>query len=243
MKTLYLHIGTHKTGSTSLQNYLIDHAKGLEGYGLAFYTGMVEPGNHLELHVAAMRLDRLSFSKEKYDITGSPDYIRAVTENVRRFQKNHHDKNLIFSTEALNFLRHDDEIERLKNILNSQNYQVKIICVFRDPKFFIKSYRSQIEKAKNRQASDDPKSHLYVGDDSWMIDYNAVREIWSRHFGEKNFIEIDYDKRVAESNDILPAALVAVGLPEVLISDTHKYRSNTNDIKARLRRFIAKTLK
>ena len=242
MKTLYLHIGTHKTGSTSLQDYLINHAKALEGQGLAFYNGMIEPGNHLELHVASMRTQRMSFSKEKYNISNTPDYIRLVSENVRRFQNTHNDKDIIFTSEAINLLRHDDEIEQLKDILHSSTYEVKIVCVFRNPIFFMKSYRAQIKKAQNRHFSDDPKSHLYVEDDSWIFDYEAVREIWTRHFGAKNFIELNYDKIMDASNNVLPSVLGALGLPDVLISDTHKYQSNKNGFTARLRRFLFKLL-
>lgn len=58
-----MHIGTHKTGSTSLQNWLLDSKTILEDNGYCLYEGMHQKENHIELYLAAMRYDRESFGK------------------------------------------------------------------------------------------------------------------------------------------------------------------------------------
>lgn len=46
---IYLHIGIHKTGSTSLQDFLQKRAADLVGCGLHMFTGAIFSSNHIEL--------------------------------------------------------------------------------------------------------------------------------------------------------------------------------------------------
>lgn len=55
-----VHIGTHKTGTTSIQNFLWQRREWLRDHGYAFYQGMHIGDNHAELHASAMRAHRNS---------------------------------------------------------------------------------------------------------------------------------------------------------------------------------------
>ena len=65
MKKIFLHIGTHKTGSTSIQNYLFEHEEQLRLDGIALYRGVYKKHNHIELYLGSMRYDRDSIAKQK----------------------------------------------------------------------------------------------------------------------------------------------------------------------------------
>ena len=46
-KKLYLHIGTYKTGSTSIQQFSSDHSEYFRRQGIAFYRGQFDACNHV----------------------------------------------------------------------------------------------------------------------------------------------------------------------------------------------------
>lgn len=57
IKTIYLHIGTHKTGTTSIQNYLQDNIELLPASGIDFYQGFYIDNNHVEINLAALKMN------------------------------------------------------------------------------------------------------------------------------------------------------------------------------------------
>ena len=64
MNKLCVHIGTHKTGSTSLQRWLFQNKDLLKSKGYQLYEGAYILDNHIELYLAAMRYERDSFGKQ-----------------------------------------------------------------------------------------------------------------------------------------------------------------------------------
>lgn len=239
MKKLYLHIGTHKTGSTSLQKFLHDKSSRLSTANMAFYEGMFEKDNHIELHVAAMRPDRRSFSKDKYNLQGTPELQNKVRNRVAAFQEANKDKNLIFTTEGLYMLRHDDEIDTLKGILSSEKFQILVILATRNKQEFLESMRTQIKKVPSRNVSSDPASHLYVEPDSWLARYDEVEALWRAHFGDESLRIVDYDlARTTGNGNVLPVMLEALDIPESLQSGCEEYFHNTRTQWSRLKQSV-----
>jgi hypothetical protein len=56
-KRIVIHVGLHKTGSTSIQEFLFRHRAALRAQGVDVYSGMHIPSNRVELHTVAMRFD------------------------------------------------------------------------------------------------------------------------------------------------------------------------------------------
>ncbi|GAA4642127.1 hypothetical protein GCM10023115_03900 [Pontixanthobacter gangjinensis] len=237
---LYLHIGTHKTGSSSLQHYLGAQRKTLVSHGFAYFTGAYEPDNHVEFFAIALRADREAFSRAKYGIEQTDKALAAAAANFQEFRQANQKQALIVSTEGLSLLRHDDEVERLNTILGAEMLDIVPILVLRDKAAFLKSFRKQILKHADRELSNDPASINYVEQDSWLADFGAIKSLWRKHFGENALRIIDYDQAMKRDEDVLPAALKAMDLPESFIPVAGSVRLNTDTFKARIKRFLRK---
>ncbi len=213
MKNIYLHIGTHKTGSTSLQRWLAEHEPLLRDNGYDLYHGQHNRNNHIELYLAAMRYDRDSFGKQTMQaLILDEDYTTAVSERVKRFLSDSEQPKAIFSTEGLSLLRHRDEIERLRSILGTDCESITVIVVLRNRVDYLNSYRVQLAKKTGRKPSKDYWSALYVEDDTWLTDYESLLSAYGIEFGDDNIRVIDYDEQMKVRGNIIPAFLGAIDL-------------------------------
>lgn len=209
---LYLHIGTHKTGSTSLQRWLNQQRNWLQQQGKQYYRGLHFPNNHIECYLAAMRLNRESFARQaigQFEV----NYYSEVKQRLAAFAAETPFLDKIISTEGLSLLRFEDELVLLKDLLSSFGSDIKIILYLRDKVRYLASYRAQLAKKPGRVPSSDYWSALYVEEDTWLTDYDALITAYATAFGRDNIIVIDYDAQMAEHGDIIPAFIKALGLP------------------------------
>ncbi|MYM63412.1 hypothetical protein [Pseudomaricurvus sp. HS19] len=212
LKKIYLHIGTHKTGSTSLQRWLLEHEPLLQDNGYSFYHGQHIRNNHVELYLAAMRYDRDSFGKQSMDgVIFDEDYTNSTSSRVKRFLEESECQKVLLSTEGLSLLRHQDEIKRLRQILGTNYESATVIVALRNRADYLNSYRLQLKKKKGRKPSKDYWSALYVEDDTWLTDYDSLLKVYEDEFGKDNIHIIDYDEQMRCRNNIIPAFLEAIG--------------------------------
>jgi hypothetical protein len=213
MRKLFLHIGTHKTGSTSLQNYLFEHEDILHQNGLTLYRGLHRERNHIELYLASMRYDRDSFAKQKMtDIVFNEQYTNEVVKRVQNFVSSCSTSNIIFTTEGLSLLRHQDEIDGLLKIFDVNDFEITVILYLRNRDDYLNSYTQQLLKKKGRVPSGDYWSALYVEHDTWLIDYEQLISVYKRGFGEKRILVIDYDEEMKSFSNIIPSFLEVIGV-------------------------------
>jgi len=231
VKHIYLHIGTHKTGSTSIQTFLQKESKLLNEKGFDFYQGFHNKKNHIELFLSTMREGRDSFAKEKFDIENAENYFCKTKNFVHQcINQSKYDK-IIFSTEGLSLLRFTDELTKLKELLKSEENKITIILYLRKESDFLDSYKKQIKK-RTRSFSDNPSSVYYVKDDTWLTDYSTLKKSYSDAFDEENLVIIDYDKETITNNNVLPSFLLALGIQDYPDHVIGKYFKNvTNDPK------------
>lgn len=234
MKSIYLHIGTHKTGSTSIQQWLHDNRSLLLKHNRQVYQGLHRRDNHPELYLAALRYDRDSFGKLKMpEISFDAEYTRSIAQRVQSFIKRSAADNLIFTAEGLSHLRHPDELERLKQVLGNQYDSIRVILVLRDQATYLDRYRKQLLSKRGRKPSKDYWSCLYVEDDTWMTDYRQLQDAYASAFGKDSLHVIDYDREFQTCRNILPAFVRAIGLdPSTLPPDSLTgYRSKASSAK------------
>lgn len=228
---IILHIGMHKTGTTSIQRYLHDHRELLEenGYGL-FVGGLRNPTNHTELHLACIRDERDSFGK--YNNPGlviDSEFRENIRSRVQKLINDQKFQNQIFSNEALSWLRFDDELERLKYIFGPAANNIRIIICLRNKVDFLNSYRKQILKRPNRYPSDNKKSVLYVEADTWLTDYDEIIRLYSNAFGDKSITIINYEEAISVYGNIIPAFLKAAEIEALDWPDKRSYFLNKSE--------------
>jgi len=133
-----LHIGTEKTGTTTIQEFLYLNRKILKKHGY-LYTKSAGSKNNFALAVAAYNTDRQDDLTQNCGIFNekSLEAFQKSTINALKQELKHADgvHTVIFSSEHIQSrLRTDDELSRLKNILNDLGIdQISIIVYLRAP--------------------------------------------------------------------------------------------------------------
>ena len=145
-KQVILHVGLHKTGTSSIQEFLkINHSKLLK-LDINLYQGLYFPTNHVELHLASMRSNRDSPFKLDNNINPNNKYIDIIKCRVRAFFENSDQTTVLFSSDGLSYLKFADEFANLKQILLGN--KIEIILYVRNLDGFKKSYIKELKKHK-----------------------------------------------------------------------------------------------
>jgi hypothetical protein len=211
---IYLHIGTHKTGSKSLQQFLSDNRDHFQRAGYTFYRGFERnPNNHVELHLACLRDERDSFARLRWPDLRGPGYRSKTTEAIKCFLAERDAAHAIFSNEDLCLLRYEDELSALREIVSASGEEIRIILFLRNKADFLRSYTWQLQCNPERQPSDDPRSALYVKSDSWLADYGALVAAYAQAFAPASMQIIDYDEARTREGGIIEAFQEALLLP------------------------------
>lgn len=105
-QTLYLHIGFHKTGSTSIQKFLASNKETLENLGYFCPTGYMDPGAHYgipailaetkesKIHATACKKDKevvwqqISSTNHSKIILSSETFCRCDPSKVKQLFAN-----------------------------------------------------------------------------------------------------------------------------------------------------------
>jgi hypothetical protein len=225
---IYIHIGTSKTGSKSIQRFLGEHREQLLENGYSYFRGRYpNPDNHTELHLATLRDERDSLGRLKWPETRGAVYKRDITSNVQRFLRQCTTPHALFSNEGLSWLRYPDELEQLAEMMTGVGAEpLTFILYLRNKSDFLHSYANQIRKAPGREPSDDPNSCLYIARNSWIVDYQTLIDAYAKRFGRQSMIVLDYDKEVATNGTVLPSLQQALNLPPEARFESNHYFLN-----------------
>jgi hypothetical protein len=133
------------------------------------------------------------------------EWQETVREHIRR-QMQRPDDALVVSAEALSYLRYPDEVHRLRRLLEPRD--VSVVVVLREPKDFLESFA--LEQAR-RGFSPSPyrESFAYVEDDSWLIRYDNLIDVYTTVFGSESLTILNYEDCIRDLGTTLPAILGA----------------------------------
>lgn len=209
MRHVFLHIGAHKTGSTSIQAYMHENRMALlDGFGVDFYQGSILPSNHIELSLCAIRDGRPTPYQIYNDMYFSQEELRQRTkQDVGRFVLESKARSVVFSAEDLCYLRHPEEIETLKSLLPEVSISV-LVCT-RNRSAFLSSYARMMTHMGMRPPS-SPSSFNYTEEDSWLADWEGLVDAYASVFPDVR--RIDYDLAVSTHGSVIPAFLSELGI-------------------------------
>ncbi|SDP55232.1 hypothetical protein [Ectopseudomonas guguanensis] len=209
-----IHIGQHKTGTTSIQHYLKSNRKALLERGLYIADSIAgyDAPSHFILNIYALKPERLSSMKERFIENAGIEALCEIYEHLPAEIERHYEaaktascKDIIWSNEGLYLLNSAEEYQKLKNLFLPHSDEMVCLCCFRDLDSYKTSYRKQHEKS-GIAPSDDPDSYKYLGNDSWLFDYSRKRELLSSTFD--NLIYFKYSK-----NNMVERFMKYVGYP------------------------------
>ncbi|HEY9768111.1 MAG TPA: hypothetical protein V6C71_06320 [Coleofasciculaceae cyanobacterium] len=188
MKTAYIHIGTHKTGSTSIQFFLFKNRKKLIDRGFLYPLSRIPRkklfGQH---HLAAAFLEKLKLNTYNPHAGG---WEQVIIE-ANSFQE----RNLIISSENFCLPRFDlEQIYKLKEYLSQ--YAVKIVIYLRkQDDYLIFPYCQFIRSDKYFDSFKQ-----FIIERKLLINYYQIFKPWQKVFAIKNIIVKVFEPEQFKSN-------------------------------------------
>ncbi len=233
MNTIYLHIGSPKTGTTSIQSFLTQNFLPLRKAGRVFCRDLSSgKANFKSLYsVCVDERGRQGGPRIRKKLKPVVRGRFLVWLRLRRFFKAHGDQDAIISSESLFLLRDKKELSRLRGLF-PRKARIVVILVLRNKRDFLNSYAEQLKRQEGRApsyCSRNRQDFNYLGADSWIADYDQPIAAYRAMADEVRVI--DYDETIARDGNILPAFMKAVGIkPEGL--DLARFYFNVSPLRA-----------
>jgi len=210
---LYLHIGTEKTGTTSVQKFFRTNRELLARKGILYPR---TPGNenHTGLTVAAQKLVR----------NGPLRKLKGVNsvENARAFRSDLMEQlaaefmaapfaTVVMSGEHLSSRLLDDrEVQWLKDHLSPFFKTIRIVVyVRRQDDFLLSTYSTSIKSGSTRELAPPNERLVQFRYNHWEL---LTR--WARIFGRENILCRKYEKSALKSGDVVDDFLAAAGFED-----------------------------
>ena len=203
MKCL-LHIGTEKTGTSIVQDWLYDNKKALSNTGVYLSKNLGKPKNRLfsayfedgwDDDWAKSNGVRNKTEKKRY-FTG---FIERLTQEVIKARRNH-DVFVITSEHLHSRVIKRNNIKKLHNYLKSVFNDIEVVCYFRDQfDVAVSLYSTAMKlggKASIEQFVDNAKPEAYY------YNYLKIADNWAEVFGKQNCNFRIYDRSKFINNDI-----------------------------------------
>jgi len=185
-KKLYLHIGFHKTGTSSLQEFFHNNRKELLKNGVCYIKSFDSrfPANvDLSWAINSNPPPWASFKE------GSPSEI--ISFYNEQLKSNVCDKVIISSEDFCLYDRQPETIKNLKHYLS--DYDVKVVAYIRDPLEFVISLYCHAVRAGAVKC--DLKTHISGHYKFFAADYHSRLALWLKIFGKENMIIKKYSPK------------------------------------------------
>jgi hypothetical protein len=201
-RTCFLHIGTEKTGTTSIQNFLAKNRPLLERQGILYPRS---PGNqnHKALTVYALREAKQGGIRRSSGVSRPeqvPKFRERLAAELDREIGDSGASIIIFSNEHLSSrLLTIPEIERVKKLCDNYAERTKIIVYLRNQvDFLVSSFGTTIKTGSTRKFP-FPLTPRRIR----TMDYRALLEPWRKTFGRENLIARRFERAHFVEGDLL----------------------------------------
>ena len=183
MKTVVLHIGYPKTGTSSLQWFLHTHREALREQGVCYpVTGQAADHAHHKL--------AFSLRDNNYEQWSEAQRIQLFADLDAEILASDADT-LVLSSElfldALDHIRTSKEFER---ILHGR--ALRVICFLRKQSTFLESLYRQFIWDTTHRLTDQPD--VFLTRYPWVGDYHAVLTRWAAFAGTENIEPVVYEQ-------------------------------------------------
>ena len=207
-KTVYIHIGPGKSGTSAIQSFLAKNNETLKKYGY-FYPeiddifssskGVVTGGNSATLAKSFLAKDH-PFSINEAEKSNIVDKFKRVLSSTSY--------NIILSSELFSMLN-SEQVLRLKSIIKDYDYDISFICYLRRHDEIIESdYAQQIKMHKHSRPIDEEYFNRIIH----SYDFTRIINQFENSLGKDSAIIRVYEKQQFKDNNLLVDFLFALGL-------------------------------
>jgi len=232
-----LHIGTEKTGTTTLQNFLAVNRPALRQLGYVFPSTIGMPGNR-HLVTYAENDDRPDGVRRRLGIATAADlerHRRKVEKLLHREAAAADACVLLLSSEHCHSrLQSEEEVRRLHSLLAETCQQVSVKVYLRPQHELAISHYSTFLRAGYSGVPVLPAA----ASDMAYYDYQQLLDRWARVFGEANLAARIYCRKELRHGDIRADFLHQLGLDSgSFIQTPDSNRALSGEAQALLEKF------
>lgn len=226
---LVLHIGTEKTGTTLLQDWLYANKTALSAQGVFLSAVMGQTNNRKIVSYFQTSFDDFTRRNKIHSQAEKAAYFEGFEAEVRAEIKagaaEHH--TMVITSEHFHSRLCDrKEIQALAAFLKEQFSEVKVLCYFREQASMRESlYSTGLKVSEGRPLE---LFHADAGSQSYYYNFLQIATRWSEAFGQENMDFRIYDRARFCEQDIRKDFLAA--LPEAVDQATLSFdRSSANE--------------
>jgi hypothetical protein len=206
MRRLILHIGSHKTGSTSIQKFLLKNRNSLKEIGWILFCE--RPDGTESVHGNANSW--VSFSGEKKEFKAKLDkrLFSALNETTG---------NMIISCEELSWLYQSEEIQYVFDELSQIFNDIKVICYIRRQDKHLLSHYHQGFRYPHSSARDFFGNNICIVPTHLKyyqnyLDYTEKLSCWAVSFGGNNLYVREFSRDKFEGENVVSDFLKILNL-------------------------------
>ncbi len=213
--TIFLHIGSPKTGTTSIQRFFAANHALLRNKGF-LYPKFAGPENHTKLAAYAHQQDfhhielRLGISSEESRRAYRKSFAQLFHQRLAAVKEN-----IIFSGEhCAAILNTEEEIGRLHDLLAGLKHKIKIIFYARQQAdFLVSQYSTNIVNGRTSPLVYPTQTNLERN-----FDYYGLLRRWEAVFGREAIIARVFDRSQLAGGDVVQDICEVIGLDWAALS-------------------------
>jgi len=216
MKTIYLHIGTFKTGTSSIQGFLGRNRNALAQQGY-LVPSSAAPGHH-ELPISLIK-EYSSFRGAWPKVEESSGQLWKKLLN--EIESSQCDK-VVISAETFCDLVNEhcrDSSEKMGKLVAKylRNYEVKVVCYVRAILPYMQSMYGETIKITPSHRSFEEQVGIYAKHRSLHLSPTIYLDFYEKLFGRQAMIVREYKREKLANGDVVHDFAEVIGLPTAII--------------------------
>lgn len=204
---LILHIGTEKTGTTSIQEFLKKNIDQLKRNAIYIpQVPMVGDGNHRWLPLFANNTKSSDGFVRQLQFKSDEDRKKIIDEKKRKFMSECHDaanacNTLILSSEHLHSqLKTLEEIQRLRNLLEEVADKILIVIYIRDPlKMAVSRFSTAIKAGRTNSVLPSPSQRNL----EQVFNYDQTIKRWKECFPDAKILVRRFERSLLKKGNVV----------------------------------------
>jgi len=212
IRTLYIHIGSHKTGTTSIQNALLSHKSYLLENGITLFHEHPKGGFRKIANVhpwMSTNIDAFLKDDKSMVIQGvKPRFFEKVVSSG---------KNVLISSESFSYFFDKNSIQKLVEQFYKNFDVIKVLVYIRRQDSHVISHHQQGSKSPNLGAAklygNRPRAlPVYEKKMDYYLDYHFRLGLWADLIGDENISIRIFDRGLLKNGDAVDDFFACLGL-------------------------------